>query len=86
MAGVWVAQIERFGYDLIVVERTREKALNAISDEYKRAYFRQNKDFGYLNCDTIEEMEQDEEFREYYRTAMDEVNCRRMEYGKVEWT
>lgn len=85
MAGVWVAQIERFGYDLLVVERTKEKALNAISEEYKRAYFRRNKDFGHLDCDTIEEMEQDEEFREYYENAMEEVFCTKVEYGKVQW-
>lgn len=85
MTGVWVATLERFGYTLMVVEKSKQKALDAMSKEYKKAYFRRNKDFGYLNCDSIEEMESDEEYKEYYRNAMEEVFCRKLEYGKVEW-
>ena len=85
MTGIWVAQLERFGFNLLVAERSKEKALKAISDEYKRAYLEQNKDYGDLNCDTIEEMEQDEEFREFYDMAMEEVYCVKIEYGKVQW-
>ncbi len=66
MAGVWVAEIERFGYDLIVVERSKKKALRAISDEYKRAYFKRNREYGDLDCDTIEEMENDEQLAAQY--------------------
>ena len=79
MAGVWVAQLERFGYTMMVVERTKKKALAVIVDEYKKAYAYRN---GFA---TIEEMEQDEEFREYFRNAMEEVYCRKMEYGVMGW-
>ena len=79
MAGVWVAQLERFGYTMMVVERTKHKALAVIVDEYKKAYAYRN---GFA---TIEEMEQDEEFKEYFRNAMEEVYCRKMEYGVMEW-
>ena len=34
----------------------------------------------------IEEMmEEDEEFQDGYKTAMDEINYDKMEYGVVEW-
>ena len=79
MAGVWVATLERFGYTLMVVEKSREKALNAISEEYRDAYRKWN------DIPSVEEMEQDGDFRHYYENAMEEVYCRRLEYGKVEW-
>lgn len=79
MAGVWVATLERFGYTLIVAEKSRDKALAAMSEEYKRTYCKWNE------LPSMEEMEQDEEFKEYYACAMEEVYCRRLEYGKVEW-
>lgn len=79
MAGVWVAQLERFGYTMTVVERTKQKALAVIVDEYKKAYAYRN------GFSSIEEMEQDEEFKEYFGMAMEEVYCRKMEYGKAEW-
>lgn len=79
MAGVWVATLERFGYTMMVVERTKQKALDTIVAEYKKAYAYRN---GFT---TIEEMEQDEEFKRYFDMAMEEVYCRRMEYGKLEW-
>ena len=86
MAGVWVASLNRFGYDLLVVERTKQKALEAMSREYTEKYFRINRDFGQMPFDTMEEMvELDEEFLERYAVAMEEVYCRRLEYGKVEW-
>lgn len=86
MAGVWVASLDRFGYALLVVERTKQKALDAMSREYTEKYFKINKDFGQMPFDTMEEMvEQDEEFGERYRLAMEEIYCRHLEYGKVEW-
>lgn len=85
MTGVWVATLERFGYTLMVVERSKQKAVDAMSEEYKKSYFRRNKDFGYLDCDTIEEMENDEEFKYYYELAMEEMYVRKLEYGIVEW-
>lgn len=79
MAGVWVAQLERFGYTLMVVERSKQKALDALINVYKQTYQKYN------GFNSIEEMENDEEFREYFEMAMEEVYCRKMEYGIVEW-
>jgi len=87
MVGVWVATLDRFGYVLLVVERTKRKALEAISREYKKEYFKVNRIFGEMPFGSEEEMvEKDEKFKELYATAMEEVYCRFLEYGMVEWT
>lgn len=80
MAGVWVATLERFGYTLMVVERTKQKAVDAMIGVYKQTYQKRNE------FSSIEEMENDEEFKHYYELAMEEMYVRKMEYGIVEWT
>lgn len=93
MAGVWVAQLERFGYTLVVAERTKQKALDAMAKEYTKTYFKFNHEDRdahnypwYVESETIEEMvEKDETFRDGFAEAIEEVYCRKMEYGKVEW-
>ena len=35
---VWIAELYRFGYDLVVVEETKDKARRAMVKEYNRAY------------------------------------------------
>ena len=77
--GVWVATLERFGYTMMVVDRTKQKAVDAIVDEYKKAYLFHN------GFECYSTMEQDEEFKECFSMAMEEVYCRFMEYGKMEW-
>ena len=42
MAGVWVATLERFGYTLMVVERTKQKAVDALVGVYKQTYQQYN--------------------------------------------
>ncbi len=79
MAGVWVATLERFGYTLMVAERTKQKATDALIKVYKQTYQKYN------NFNSIEEMENDEEFKHYYELAMEELYVRKMEYGIVEW-
>ena len=80
--GVWVATLDRYGYTLLVVERSAQKAREAMAAEYTRAYFRLNAPA----YDTAEEMaEADEEFKEYFSGAMQDIYCRKLEYGKVEW-
>ena len=79
MTGVWVATLERFGYTLMVVERTKQKAVDALIGIYKQTYQRYN-GFG-----SIEEMENDEEFKHYFELAMEELYVRKLEYGIVEW-
>ena len=90
---VWLARLERFGYTLTVVERSKEKAKAAMSKEYIETYFKYNHEDRdahkfpwYVKSNTIEEMmEEDEEFQDGYKTAMDEINYDKMEYGVVEW-
>ena len=79
MAGVWVATLERFGYTLMVVERSKQKAVDALVGVYKQTYQKRN------GFDSIEEMENDEEFKHYYELAMEEMYVRKLEYGIVEW-
>lgn len=79
MTGVWVATLERFGYTLMVVERTKQKAVDALVGVYKQTYQKYNK------FDSIEEMENDEEFKHYFELAMEELYVRKLEYGIVEW-
>lgn len=80
MAGVWVATLERFGYTLMVVEKSKQKAVDAMIGVYKQTYQKRNE------FSSIEEMENDEEFKHYYELAMEEMYVRKMEYGMVEWT
>lgn len=86
MKSVWVATLERFGYTLLVVEQTKQKAMDAMKGEYIEKYFKINRDFGQMPFTSVEEMmEQDEEFKECYEVAMEEIYIRRLELGKVEW-
>lgn len=79
MVGVWVATLERFGYTLMVVERTKQKAVDALIKVYKQTYQKRN----YFN--SIEDMESNEEFKHCYELAMEELYVRKLEYGIVEW-
>ena len=79
MAGVWVATLDRFGYTLMVAERSKQKAMDALIKVYKQTYQKYN------GFNSIEEMENDEDFKHYYELAMEEAYCRKLEYGIVEW-
>ena len=86
MAGVWVATLDRFGYTLMVAERSKQKAMNALKAEYNDAYFKRNKAWGDMPYESVEDMvANDEEYKEYFKNAMEEVYCRKLEYGNVEW-
>ena len=86
MAKVWVAQLERFGYTLLCVEKTKQKAFDAMSREYISTYYKWNKADKNINWESAEEMvEKDEEFKEYYQCAMDEMYITDLEYGQVDW-
>lgn len=73
--GVWVAELERFGYSLRTVGRTEKECRDAMSAEYIKTYAIYNGSF---------DME-DEEDKEYYDYAMDEIYCDFIPYGKVVW-
>ena len=79
MTGVWVATLERFGYTLMVVERTKQKALDAIVKTYEEAYLQRNE------YDNLDDLRNDPIYRHDFEYAMEEVYCRKLEYGTVEW-
>ena len=73
--GVWVADLERFGYTLSVVGKTKKECMDALSAVYIRSYGYGNQTFDMNN----------EEDREYYECAMEEAYCRFLPYGEVDW-
>lgn len=86
--GVWFCEIERFGYTLQVIGRTKEEAKEAIIKEYVRAYKQQNdgadpqqayllKQSGSEEYDSID--------AEYFETFLDELYIEKREFGKVKW-
>ena len=98
--GVWMMTLDRFGYDLVVVGRTKEEAAQAMRDEYVNAYAKWNE----LDEQTlrlalefpVSEMDEDgtlyvdednpyNEFRKYYKNAFEDNDPRFYEFGKVEW-
>lgn len=94
--GVWKMELDRFGYTLVVVGRTKEECDAAMRSEYIRAYAQWNN----LDEDTLrlarefpvedEDGEIDEynpynEFRRYYEAAFEDAEPRFYEFGKVEW-
>lgn len=76
---IFVSTLYRFGYDLTVVTKSEQAGRDALSAEYKRAYMTLNK------LDSVENMEADEEFQDLYATAMECIETREYEIGKVEW-
>ena len=76
--GVWIAELERFGYTLRAVCKTDTEAVNAVMSEYERAFKEEN---GY---DPDEEDSYGDD-RSYWDVALDEVYVRFVEFGKVNW-
>ena len=73
--GVWIATLDRFGYDLTVASNSKKKCREALSAEYQKAYAGRNGNFDMNN----------EEDKEYYETAMGEIFFRFHELDVVEW-
>ena len=69
--GVYMAEVERFGYLLRVVDTNKVKAINALKKEYEETY----RDWNGV----------DPEYKEVSSMIhdMDVTFC---EFGKVEWT
>lgn len=79
--GVYVTELERFGYVLQAVGRTAKEAEDAVIAEYIRAF----KDLN--NGDDPAEVCDDEFFstRSYLEFARDELYTEKVEFGKVVW-
>lgn len=90
--GVWKMELDRFGYTLVTVGRTKDEAEEAMRKEYIRAYAQ----FNDLNEDAYAQAigrwmlcgdpnKAEDEDVELYRAAFEDNEPRFYEFGKVEW-
>ena len=79
MTGVWIATLDRFGYELRCVGRTELEARAALDAEYRRAYQKRN------GFERVVDMETDEEYQDLHAIALEETDCRKLDFGNVEW-
>ena len=73
--GIWIGELDRFGYTLTVVCESEKKCREALSAEYQKAY---------ANCNGSFDMNNEED-KECYEIAMREIYCRFCEMDVVEW-
>lgn len=72
MTKVYYATLDRFGYDMEVIETSKQKAIDAIMHEYAKAYVQRN-------CGVGEFYEEDR------LNAKADIEIQEMEIGRVEW-
>ena len=96
-AGVWYWELDRFGYNLIAVGRTKEECVNTMIEEYIKTYAKWN-ELDEAKCrdallspildedGEVDELDEYNEFARCYGWVVDEeCNCTFIEYGKVVW-
>ena len=71
MKGVWIGELERFGYMLRVISKTEEEAFIALSDEYKKTYKTRNGS----KPDT-----------QTFASAVRDMSISFVKFNEVEWT
>ena len=76
-ATVFISQLERFGYTLTAVGRTKREAENAVLSDYYSVY----KDVNGIAPD--EDWLDDE--HTYWSLAKEEIFTEEVEFGKVRW-
>lgn len=77
---IYMATLDRFGYELTVIAKTEKEAIDALMEEYVRAYKVRN---GYDPREDIAyEYGGD---RSYYEVAKGDIGIYDFELGKVEW-
>ena len=76
---MYLATLERFGYELTVIESTEKKAVSAIMKAYTKAY---KDEWG--GCDPKEEYTWDSNISDY-RLAESEISIEELQLGKVVW-
>ena len=99
-SGVWMMELDRFGYTLRVAAPTKEEAEHAMREEYIKTYAKYNDldeqtmrialEFPVAEMDDEGTLYVDKdnpynEFVEYYKSAFEDAEPRFYEYGKVEW-
>ena len=77
--GVWYASIDRFGYSLETVAKTKDEAVLALMEAYRDAFKNQNN-----GMDPTEEQGR-YGTGSYYEEALDDVVVRFMPFCEVEW-
>ena len=77
---VWIAQLERFDYQLVAIGRTEEEARNAILKAYQKAFQERN---GTDPAKTV--ATEYGTSRTFYEIAKEEIFVEETEYGKVLW-
>lgn len=77
--GVWLAELDRFGYILRVVGRTKEEAEDALMKEYVKTYRNRNGS----NPKNVSFYGADESF---YDVALSDMSVTEMPFGEVDWT
>ena len=89
--GVWMMELDRFGYTLRVMGRTKEEAEDAMREEYIRAYAKINGIYEEAFAQAIgrsalcgDPDEEDEDVA-CYRAAFEDNEAHFYEFGKVEW-
>ena len=94
--GVWMMELDRFGYTLRVIGRTKEEAENAMREEYIRAYAKANSmdeselravlDRPVLDGDgELSEISPEGCFVLDFCAALNDAYENFYEFGKVEW-
>ena len=76
---VWLAELDRFGYDLRVIGRTEEEAVESLMKEYARAYKK-------INGTSPKRERGRYGHGSYYEEALGDVSVTEMPFGEVEWT
>lgn len=77
---MWFAQLDRFGYTLTVIEKTRQKAIDALMTEYEKAFININ---GFNPKDETNDRGYTE--LSYYDEARSDIEIMKLISGKVEW-
>lgn len=94
--GVWMMELDRFGYTLRVMGRTKEEAEDAMREEYIRAYAKANSmDESELRAalarpvldesGELSEIESVKRFVFDIFAALNDAYTSFYEFGKVEW-
>ena len=77
---MWIATLNRFGYTLTVIEKTRQKAIDALMAEYEKAFININ---GFNPKDEINDRGYTD--LSFYDEARNDIEIMKLTSGKVEW-
>lgn len=94
--GVWCMELWRFGCRMMVVGKTEKECLQAMQEEYIKAYAKWN-GLEESKCrdsllspildedGEVDEFDEYNEFAQYYRDAFEAPDIRYYEFGEVVW-